>query len=622
MKNNTIFMKALSLMVMFLLSACSEGMFGSLDKLREEAGGGGSKLTPDPINFTDASATIVRTYGDSEYTNAINGDHQGEGLVSYSSSNTSVATVSEYTGEITIHNAGTAVITASKPADEVYAQASKSYNLVINPKAITLTVVTQPPAGRTLIPFHSESETAYDNSTTFMVSASGLVGIDTVSINLTGSNNYGLSVSNNTGIGSSNKTVTLNYNGTGTVPQTDSVNVVLVSGSGNYTFNGTPNIGVAIIDGQAEDRAIPVTPNNYAQFNVYANTTNGLKLHYKLTDNITFPPAAYQRNWTPIGTNITPFTGSFDGNSKTITGIYSWNRDTDYWGLFGYIGSNAVVKDLGIVNCAIVEGSYVGAVAGYVNTGARVERCYVKIEKDGPYYKGSVRGDSMTSTYNAYTGGLVGYNKGTVERCYFDGEVGGDEYTGGIVGLNEGTIQDCYSAGASSNNGSYSGGIAGQNKGTVQRCYSLISVAVGNINYPTGNFAGGIVGQNNSGASVQYCVALNSGISIYGNPAPLRIGRVAGENSGSLAGNQGGGSLPMSCNGKPILYDTGGTDPQLYPEEATSSGIHGSYAMELVGGGWHNMTTWDFEDIWEIRSYPEYNATPLLFGLDGQPPQL
>lgn len=69
---------------------------------------------------------------------------------------------------------------------------------------------------------------------------------------------------------------------------------------------------------------------------------------------------------TPIGTNTAVFSGFFDGNDKTLSGI-NINKAGDYVGLFGYT-SGATIHNL-TVSGSIVGNRYVGSVVGYaVNT--------------------------------------------------------------------------------------------------------------------------------------------------------------------------------------------------------------------------------------------------------------
>ena len=82
------------------------------------------------VTFDDTSATITKTYGDANFTNAASTN--GDGDITYSSSNPNVATVDSSTGEVTIISAGETVITANASETENYSEDSASYNLVVN----------------------------------------------------------------------------------------------------------------------------------------------------------------------------------------------------------------------------------------------------------------------------------------------------------------------------------------------------------------------------------------------------------------------------------------------------------------------------------------------------------
>ena len=99
-------------------------------------GGGGSTgtkgLTADPVAFTDPSGTITVTYSSGgTYTNAITTAHSGSGVISYTSSDTSVATV-DASGVVTLLKGGTTTIKAEKAADATYDGSWVSYTLEVN----------------------------------------------------------------------------------------------------------------------------------------------------------------------------------------------------------------------------------------------------------------------------------------------------------------------------------------------------------------------------------------------------------------------------------------------------------------------------------------------------------
>ncbi|MBR7151823.1 MAG: hypothetical protein IKD02_05755 [Clostridia bacterium] len=147
----------------------------------------------------------------------------------------------------------------------------------------------------------------------------------------------------------------------------------------------------------------------------------------------TFPDPSGFRLWTPIGNDSNGYTGVFDGNGKTVSGLYFDDSAVDYVGLFGYVGTNGKVQNVGVIDS---------------------------------YFNG-----------NYYVGGVVGYNLGTVENCYNQGTVIGMNNVGGVVGENySGTVQNCYNTGSVSGN-EFVGGVVGSNDGIVQNCYYLSDCA-------------------------------------------------------------------------------------------------------------------------------------------------
>jgi len=193
-------------------------------------------------------------------------------------------------------------------------------------------------------------------------------------------------------------------------------------------------------------------------------------------------------NWTPIGSSSSSsFTGSYNGNEKTITGL-TINSSADYQGMFGYIGTGGAVSNLALTNISISGGN---------NSG------------------------------DDYVGGVAGYNSGTIENCYVNGNVYGNmNSVGGIAGYISGTVKNCYTIGSVSGT-SYVGGVVGYNYyGTVENCYSTASVT-GRVS--TSNYVGGIVGYIYMTSIVRNCVALNESVTISGSN--IGIGRVVGINS-------------------------------------------------------------------------------------------
>ena len=134
--------------------------------------------------------------------------------------------------------------------------------------------------------------------------------------------------------------------------------------------------------------------------------------------------AAGKSTYNTIGGGNTAFTGTFDGDGHTIVGLQANG------GLFGKLGSGAVVKDINIVSSVFTgkeTGASVGAVAAENNGGT-----ISGISGYGNTVKGS----------GGYIGGLVGKNYGGISNSDDQSTViaGAGTVAGGIAGVNGGTF--------------------------------------------------------------------------------------------------------------------------------------------------------------------------------------
>lgn len=102
---------------------------------------------PPPVAQTITFANpgpVLRTAGDPPFTNTASGG-AGTGAITYSSSNTAVATVGLSSGQVTAISAGTAIITANKAASAGYLAASASYTLNVDAAPLAQTIAFDPP---------------------------------------------------------------------------------------------------------------------------------------------------------------------------------------------------------------------------------------------------------------------------------------------------------------------------------------------------------------------------------------------------------------------------------------------------------------------------------------------
>ena len=322
------------------------------------------------------------------------------------------------------------------------------------------------------------------------------------------------------------------------------------------------------------------------------------------------------KEWTPIDTSASPYTGIFDGQNHTISGLYFNQEDSYNVGLFSR--NNGKIANAGILDSYFYGTSKVGGVCGNNYTGT-ITNCYNTGSVSGLGTLGGVSGyndtGSITNCYNTgnvsgssgFVGGVSGYNsKGTIINSYNAGSVSGLEYVGGVSGINyTGSITDCYNIGSVSgsegnvggvngyndggtitnsyNAGSvsgterYVGGVSGYNsKGTITNCYNVGSVSgsgyVGGVNgwnkgiitncYNTGSVSGtgvnvgGVIGRNESNATIKNCYydsTIYTGTAIGYDGGTTE--KVEGKTTAQFASGEIAYLLSQGCTIGEVTYD-------------------------------------------------------------------
>lgn len=293
---------------------------------------------------------------------------------------------------------------------------------------------------------------------------------------------------------------------------------------------------------------------------------NNMSAHYVLNNDIDMSEV---ENWEPIGDEQNKFTGSFDGKGYSINNLKIDVKPLGDIGLFGYLSSNASLKNIVLSDVNIKangsnnprRGCRIGAIAAYAYDAYNIINCTVS---------GSIE---VTSCYNAVIGGIVGSGS-NLSNCsnYVNIKVvGNKDYgrdsdgfsnnttitCGGIAGYTSGTLAECINYGnieAESGSFLYCGGISGEH-GLIRRSTNygnivgktksanaynsfagncnvggivgatfeetLYCVNYGNINadamvsnWSTSSYAGGIAGFNGYYGSgrIKYCI--NAGVTI------------------------------------------------------------------------------------------------------------
>jgi hypothetical protein len=321
-------------------------------------------------------------------------------------------------------------------------------------------------------------------------------------------------------------------------------------------------------------------------------------------------------SWTPIGDNSNRFTGIFNGNGHTISGVTISSSD-DYRGLFGY-NNGGYICHLALTGVSISGDEYTGGLAGY-NDGGTLSDC-------------SVAGDVTGST--DYTGGLIGYNdNSTLSNCYSTAIVSGHNRVGGLVGLNDNSaLSNCYATGAVSGS-DVVGGLLGRNyNSTLSNCYTTGNVTgngyVGGLSgtslqsstlsgcYATGdvtgsnNYVGGLVGSTDS-CTLSNCYATGA---VSGSSD---VGGLAGANSststisncyatGAVSGSDVVGGL-VGANNNTVsnsFYDTNTTGMSDNGKGTQKTTAEMKTGTTFTDAGWDfaGETANGSDDIWDIGS--------------------
>ncbi|GAB2855318.1 hypothetical protein GCM10027277_24800 [Pseudoduganella ginsengisoli] len=318
-------------------------------------------------------------------------------------------------------------------------------------------------------------------------------------------------------------------------------------------------------------------------------------LHYKLANNIDASgTSSWANGFQPIGNSDYPYQGDFNGNSKSIIGLYI-NRPSYYSaGLFGELNGSANVHDLTLAG-TVIGGAYVGGLAGYVGSGVTISNVTSSINVSSDY-----SGD-------VYAGGLAGYNWGTIESSSSSGSVTavgtGTVYAGGLMGYNTNSINNVHASGTVSATGAYAyaGGLTGLNyeditgtsyaTGAVSADGSstgaaggLIGINVVNVSgvYATGNVtgynnaaAGGLIGYNSATVSDVYATGAVTGLS--------NVGGLVGENNGDITLSYATGAATGTKSHVGGLVGNNNSSNTLQYVYATGNVSAGAYGGGLAG---------------------------------------
>ncbi len=327
------------------------------------------------------------------------------------------------------------------------------------------------------------------------------------------------------------------------------------------------------------------------------NVRNYLDSHFILTGNLDLSTATGDPSgdfwnagagWIAIGYDDTStfmpvaFTGTFDGGGHTILGLYMSQADSAGVGLFKYLGSSGVIKNVGLANVDITGFTNVGGLIGGTVVGNPEMDTLPVI--DSVFVTGTVTGGDNV-------GGVIGNQfAGNLSHAWSSATVvgtGGFAYYGGLVGyIDGGSISESYATGSvteSTGFGSQVGGLVGGAGGGIALTIS--------DSYATGAVSGyddvaGLVG------------AVFGGVTITNSYATGAVsGDVSAVNLGGLVGFEDDYTLETLGNTYTSSYWDSMTTGQ-----ATSAGGTAKTTTEMQTQG--TFTGWDFTGTWQMDGYP------------------
>ena len=189
--------------------------------------------------------------------------------------------------------------------------------------------------------------------------------------------------------------------------------------------------------------------------------------------------------FTPIGDDYYHrFAGVIDGQNHTLTGLNVNTGSNGCAGLFGFLDSTSVIKNVNLKNVEV-------RTAGY------------------------------------YCGAMTATSYGSIENCTVTGTVYNTmNTTGGIAAITR-NMSDCSFNGTVTGLGGACGGVAGEITGTMQRCSAVGTLTVGGAatGVPSGGVAGSVYGDNAKCINCYFSGVLNGG-----NYKNLALGGIAGQN--------------------------------------------------------------------------------------------
>ncbi len=220
--------------------------------------------------------------------------------------------------------------------------------------------------------------------------------------------------------------------------------------------------------------------HNLHWFSQYVNSGNPTA-NAKLTADIE-QATENEYDYTPIGSATHPYTGTFDGQTHSVT-LRINNTAYNYQGLFGIVTDGVKIEKV-IVKGYVKGNNYVGGIVGGTNGGTS------NAKKTNIWYCGN---EATITANGGNAAGIIGVNMSgeasvILTNCYNTGNVTGGYDSGAISGWLGGgwsSVRNCYNSGTVKN-GETSSTAFGRNNGChFTNCYYTQSSGTSTDGNPT-----------------------------------------------------------------------------------------------------------------------------------------
>ncbi len=362
--------------------------------------------------------------------------------------------------------------------------------------------------------------------------------------------------------------------------------------------------------------ASPFLSQGYEAFGM---ETDLMKAHYRLTQDINLADYKLNGGWKPIGgegenpTDGRGFTGTFEGDGKTISNLTIHRPGDSHQALFHTIREGAEVRNLNLLDPSVTAKSNAAALAA-INQGT-VTRVLARSSEtpasplsiDSEQHAGYMDVEPVVvvgsaTSVAAHGAGLVALNgvTGVIEESAVVAAIRvTGHYAGLLVAENRGRISESYAMGNISSGGTnYQGGLVGFNHNGFDQVETLIENSYAMVILSEySNYTGGVIGgqyrSNNSGVPEHQKISVRH---VYGASTIHNMASMTGLTMG-IGGVLGGYGRDMEQ-----AYFDGQKFTKHYVKKGIPLSTNDMKEQISYAAPDEDNKAWDFDRIWGIDS--------------------